>query len=180
MWKKTAIKTLPLSLTVLPQVLFFIVLSILSFFIPFSFGHPQWLVGTMVNACLFLAAMFLPARLYLPIIFFPSLGILARGIIFGPFTPFLVYFLPFIWLANLILIISFKKSFPYFKYLPSVFISAAAKFLFLLAIANIYFNFHIVPKIFLSTMGIFQFLTALGGGIVSFLVFKVYAKRYNA
>jgi len=171
--------TLPLNLTTLSQVSFFIILSIFSFFIPFSFGHPQWLIGTIVNACLFSAAVFLPARLLLPLIVFPSLGVLARGIIFGPFTFFLIYFLPFIWLGNLILFLAFKKSFPVLKYIPSLILASAVKFLFLLIAANICFNLSLVPKMFLQTMGIFQLLTALGGGMVSLFVFKIYG-QYNA
>ena len=108
-------------------------------------------------------------------IVFPSLGILARGVIFGPFTPFLIYFLPFIWLTNLILILVFKKFFN-LKYLLSVFFAAAAKYLFLLTVANIYFELHFVPKIFLQVMSTNQLLTALSGGIISWIIFNIYGE----
>ncbi len=175
---KTLSLTLPINLSAIASALIFLVLSVLSFTIPFSLGHTQWLVGTIVNTALFLAAIFLPKKYFLPLTVFPSLGVLARGIIFGPLTFSLVYFLPFIWLANLILIVTFKRLFLYIKYLPSVFFSATIKFLFLYAIANIYFEFHVVPKIFLQTMGIAQLFTALAGGIISFIIFKSYGKYH--
>lgn len=165
---------LPVSLAAPIRILVFSSLSFLSFSIPFSLGHSQWLVGTIVNASLFLAVVFLPKKYFLPLIFLPSFGVLARGIIFGPFTFFLVYFLPFIWLANLMLILIFKNLFSNTKYLPAVFFSALGKFLFLYAVANIYFELHIVPKLFLQTMGMAQFFTALAGGVISFVIFKSY------
>ncbi len=176
MFQKISSLSLPVSLSAPIPFLIFIGLSFLSFSIPFSLGHPQWLVGTIVNACLFLAVIFLPRKFILPLIIFPSLGVLCRGIIFGPFTMFLVYFLPFIWLSNLVLILVFKKLFSRLNYLFSVFSAATAKFLFLFIIANIYFEFSLVPKIFLQSMGINQFLTALFGGIISLIIFNFYAK----
>jgi len=101
--------SLPLQISEMKANLVFASVSILSFFAPFAFGHPQWLVGTIVNACLFLGAVYLPKKYYIPLAVLPSLGVLARGLVFGPFTYFLVYFLPFIWLGNLILILVFKK-----------------------------------------------------------------------
>ena len=102
------INILNFPLLVFRQKLFFLIISISSFAIPFILGHPQWLVGSVVNASLFLAAIFLTEKFFLPLSIFPSIAVLLRGVIFGPFTYFLIYFLPFIWLANLILIFSFK------------------------------------------------------------------------
>jgi len=168
---------LPLTLKELTRVLVFISLSLLSFFIPFSLGHPQWLVGTIVNTCLFLTAVYLPKRYYIPLIILPSLGVLARGLLFGPFTLFLVYFLPFIWLGNFILILIFKNSFLRFNYLLSVFLAATTKFLLLIITANIYFNFHLVPSIFVQTMGLNQLATALAGGLISWVIYEQYNSR---
>ncbi len=176
MFQKTLSIDLPVNLSTSVSISVFIGLSILSFFIPFSLGHPQWLVGAIVNACLFLAAIFMPRKFIVPLVIFPSLGVLSRGIIFGPLTMFLVYFLPFIWLANLALILVFKKIFLRLNYLPSAFIAATAKFLFLFIAANIYFELSFVPKIFLQLMGISQFLTALAGGVISWIAFNFYAK----
>ncbi len=163
MFQKTSSLNLPVSLSAPIPILAFAGLSFLSFSIPFSLGHPQWLVGMIVNACLFLAAIFLPRKFILPLIVFPSLGVLSRGIIFGPLTMFLVYFSPFIWLSNLVLISVFKKLFLRLNYFFSAFFAATAKFLFLFIVANVYFEFSLVPQIFLQLMGINQFLTALAG-----------------
>jgi len=177
MFQKTSSLNLPISLSAPIPILIFIGLSSLSFSTPFYLGHPQWLVGAIVNTCLFLAAIFLPKKFVLPLIIFPSLGVLSRGIIFGPLTMFLVYFLPFIWLANLVLISVFKKLFLYLNYFSSVFLAATAKFLFLFMVANIYFELSLAPKIFLQLMGINQLLTALAGGAISWIIFNLYAKH---
>ncbi len=176
---KTKTLVLPIELVYAKQILIFGVVSVLSFCVPFSFGHPQWLVGTLVNTFLFVSAIFLPNKYILPLAVFPSLGLLARGLVFGPLTYFLLYFLPFIWLANLVLIFAFKGLFTKLGYLASLFISALCKFIFLFAIANIYFSFHFVPKIFLQTMGWFQLLTAVGGGLVSWLVYRTYCLYFT-
>jgi len=107
------------------------------------------------------------------------LGVLSRGIIFGPLTMFLVYFLPFIWSGNLALILVFRKLFPHLNYFFSVLFSAAAKFLILFIAANVYFEFALAPKIFLQLMGINQFLTALAGGIISWIIFNFYAESHS-
>jgi len=178
------ISTLSLPLINSTEKLVFTGLSFLSFIVPFSLGHPQWLVGTIINASLFLAAIFLPKKFFVPLIILPSLGVLGRGIIFGPFTSFLIYFLPFIWLGNLILILFFKRLYKkfdkklYLNYFLSVFCAAAVKFLFLMAIANLYFKFHLVPAVFLQAMGINQLLTALAGGIIAWIIFNIYGEYH--
>jgi len=171
---KISVLTFPVILQNKSAVMVFTGIFYLSFFVPFFLGRPQWLIGTIVNTCLFLAVIFLPKKFFLPLIILPSLGVLARGLVFGPFTPFLIYFLPFIWLGNLVLIIVFKKLYSLysFNYFISVFIASASKYLFLLAVASIYFKFHIVPQMFLQAMGTNQLFTALAGGIISFIVLQ--------
>jgi hypothetical protein len=178
--------SLPLQISTLAQGLVFAGVSILSFFMPFALGHPQWLVGTIVNACLFLGAVYLPKRYYISLAILPSLGVLARGALFGPMTMFLVYFLPFIWLGNLILIILFKKIFSGetanlddLKFGLSVFLASAVKFLGLWIVVNIYFSLSIVPKLFISSMSLNQLATALAGGLIAFLIFKLHG-QFNA
>ena len=160
----------------LRQIIAFSVISILSFCVPFTLGQPQWLVGTIVNACLFLGAIYLPKKYFILLAILPSLGILSRGLIFGQLTIFLVYFLPFIWLGNLILMIVFSRLIRANKpmsFFYGVAGSALAKFLFLFILANIYFNLEIVPELFLTAMGLNQLATALTGGIIAFIVFKI-------
>jgi len=171
--------SLPMQISELAKVLTFATVSILSFFVPFTLGHSQWLVGTIVNACLFLTAMYLPKKYFIPLAILPSLGVLARGLVFGPLTMFLVYFLPFIWLGNLILLYVFEYTtnltgvrFRGYNLLYGVTGSAVGKFAFLFLVANIYYNFQIVPAIFLQTMGVFQLFTALSGGAIAFIILK--------
>lgn len=156
------------------QIIAFGVISILSFFVPFTFGHPQWLVGTIVNACLFLGAIYLPKKYFISLAILPSLGVLARGLIFGQLTMFLFYFLSFIWIGNLVLITVFSSLIRSNKgYIISVMCVSVLKFLLLFVIANIYFNLEIAPKLFLTAMGLNQLATALAGGLIAFIVFKI-------
>lgn len=184
MEREKALSTdLPVQITELARALVFASISILSFFVPFAFGHPQWLVGTIVNACLFTAAIYLPRKYFVPLAVLPSLGVLARGIIFGPLTFFLVYFLPFIWLGNSILLFVFSRICNTQKTIPlksgmAVVGSAGLKFLVLFGAANIYFKFGVVPAVFLQTMGLFQLATALVGGVVAFLFNKIIILKF--
>lgn len=167
----------PVSLSATAEILIFAGLSAAAFGIPFSLGQPQWLVGTAVNGFLFLAAIFLPKKFILPLVIFPGLGVLSRGLIFGPLTMFLVYFLPFIWLGNLALILVFKILFSRVNYFFAIVFSAMAKFLLLFAAVNICFSFALVPKVFTQLMGLNQLATALAGGAISWLIFNLYAKH---
>ena len=175
--EKVETLNLPITLSELKRTLVFLAISIVAFFVPFSLGHSQWVVGTIVNASLFLTAIFLPKKFYIPIAILPSLGLIARGIVFGPFTYFLVYFLPFILIANILLILVFKKLFKLGAL--GVIFSAGVKFLFLFLLANIYFNLHVVPNLFLKTMGLFQLYTALVGGVVAYIIYIAYAKFFS-
>lgn len=152
--------------------------TLAAFLIPFTLGHPQLLVGTLVNSALFLAALNLKGFKMLPIIIAPSLGVLTKGLIFGPLTIFLVYMIPFIWIGNALLVYSFKAFNVDKKVnsLVSIGISAAAKTIFLFAVAYVLFKLNLVPQIFLTTMGLFQLYTAVAGGIVALGIHK--AKKY--
>lgn len=170
----------PVELKILSQIAVFSAIFVVSFFVPFFMGQPQWLVGTIVNAGLFLAAIYLPQKYFLPIAIFPSLGVVARGLIFGPFTWFMIYFLPFIWVANFVLVQIFSFLANRNKgYIISAIAGAAAKFTLLFLIANIYFKFSVVPVVFLHTMGLNQLATALSGGLVSFLIYKIYGAKFK-
>lgn len=171
-------KNLSLNSPVIPGSLsktaVFLSLFSFSFLIPFLLGHHQWLVGTAVNAFLFLAVIFLPNKFILTVILLPSLGVFSRGIIFGPFTFFLAYFLPFVWISNLILVFVFKRFFSKLNYFFSVFSASFFKSLFLFLSASLFFKFDIVPSVFLQLMGLNQFLTALLGGTVSWILFNIW------
>lgn len=165
-------KVLPISISLVDTRLIFLSLAFLSFAVPFSLGSSQFITGPLVNAALFASAIFLPQKLFLPIIVLPSIAVLSRGLIFGPFTPFLFYFIPFIWLSNLTLILVFKKSFPKLGYFLSVLLAALTKLIILFSSANLYFKFHLVPRLFLQAMGVNQLITACLGGLLAFFALK--------
>ncbi|MBU0615982.1 MAG: hypothetical protein KJ601_07880 [Nanoarchaeota archaeon] len=143
-----------------------LVYSALAFFVPFFAGHPQFLVGTLVNASLILAAFNLKGYKLLPVIMLPSLGVLSRGIIFGPFTMFLVYMIPFIWVSNAIIVLVFKRLIKYNK-VGTLITGSIAKTAFLFTAAFVLVNLEVVPVLFLTTMGVFQLYTALAGGAIA-------------
>jgi len=139
------------------------------FFVPFFIGHPQQVVGVAVNAALVLAALNLKSVKVLPVIILPSLAVLSRGVIFGPFTYFLVLMIPFIWLGNTILVYAFKRFAVDQKKnkVLALVIGAAAKTAFLFSAAFVLFKIGALPAIFLTTMGLFQLYTALAGGALA-------------
>jgi len=106
----------------------------------------------------------------------PSLGAVINGILFGPATVYLYYFLPFIWLGNLILVTIFSKV-RQKNYFLAVLSSSFFKSLLLFLVANLYFSQQIVPKIFLTAMGSFQLVTALAGGAISYIIIKKINER---
>ena len=133
------------------QLIEITLLSLISFFLPFFMGSPQILVGTIVNALLIRSTLSLKGRQILPIIFLPSLGVLSRGIIFGPFTMYLTYLMPFIWLSNLA-IVYFTKLLKIKMHLNlslSITISAILKTSALFIPAFILFGTNTIPHSFL-------------------------------
>lgn len=168
--EKTArlVLTLPRSI----RILLYSAITFGSFAIPFSLSQNQIITGTFVNAALIASVIMFPGRLFLPIIFLPSLAVLSRGMIFGPFTPFLIYFLPMIWLGNFVLVSVFKKCLDNLGYSKSLVIGGIAKYLLLFLTANLYYKFHLVPGIFVKTMGILQLATVISGGVIVYFCLK--------
>jgi hypothetical protein len=154
-----------------------IVYSAVCFFLPLMIGHPQIVVGVVVNAMLITAALNLKGYKLWPVILLPALGALSRGVLFGPFTIFLVYMIPFIWIGNAILVYTFKIMKLEMKknYIFTLVVGALLKAGFLFLIALTLFKLGIIPVIFLAAMGLFQLWTALAGGLVAFGIH--YAKK---
>jgi hypothetical protein len=154
-----------------------VVYSIISFFLPIVIGHPQIVVGILVNALLITAALNLKGYKLLPVILAPSLGALSAGLLFGKFTAFLLYLAPFIWIGNAILVFAFKWLKLKLKknYLLTLIVGAGVKSLFLFGSAFLLFKLGIIPVVFLTAMGILQLTTALGGGIAAYVL--QYGKR---
>ena len=154
------------------------IMIVLAFLIPFLISGPQLLTGSLVNCFLILSTRFVDKKNHLTIAVLPSIAAVLNGLVFGKFTPFLVFFLPFIWLGNFVLI----KSIIYFKdKLPlsfSMLLSVFFKTVILYFSALIYFKLNLVPEIFLTAMGVFQLITGAIGGLV-FLGINRFTKNKN-
>jgi len=152
------------------------VLSFLSFAIPFFIPGPQLLTGTLVNSFIIFAALRFKGKSILPVILLPSIAAFTRGILFGPFTIFLAYLIPFIWIGNAILLFSLK--YLYIKlnknYFLSLLAGALLKSSFLFASAFVLYNTIQLPAVLLDAMGILQFITAILGGILIFIFTKIF------
>lgn len=149
----------------------------LAFTIPLVLSHPQPLVGTIVNSLLVVTARRMPIRSWLPIAILPSLGVIMHGVLFGSLTMFLIYFLPIIWLGNLIYmkVISLEGS----AYAVNVLFGAVLKAGLLFFGASLYLSLDLVPSLFLTAMGINQLLTALSGGVVAWLALLILREKHG-
>lgn len=146
-----------------------IIYSGLAFLIPFIIGSPQLVIGAAVNTLLVMAALNLKQSHWLPIAILPSLGALAGGILWGPFIYYLLYFVPFIWVANILFIslIQYNISRNHYSYWVSLLFSAVLKTVFLSIASLALFAFDIIPQTVLLFMSLFQLLTALSGGLIA-------------
>jgi len=140
----------------------FLVMISIAFFIPLIFSHPQWLIGVIINILLYLSVD-LDFKKQLPIIIIPSVSALLHNTLFGTFTLFLIYFIPFVWIGNFILVRVMKLR---LNYLYKMILASTAKSLFLFIVAYIYFSLGLVPAIFLTAMGLIQLITSLVGGLL--------------
>jgi len=143
-----------------------IIVPALGFVIPFFVSGPQVLTGTLVNCLLFLYAWRLPRSRYFMMSAFPSVGAVANGVVFGTFTPYLLYFLPFIWIGNMVLI-GVAKSVGKPRGILLVGEAAVKKAALLLSASLIFVAFRVVPPMFLVAMSVMQFATAVIGGFIA-------------
>lgn len=147
-----------------------LVLGFFGFLIPFAVGHPQLAVGVLVNALIVRSALTLPSYRTLPVVFTPTFGVLARGLLFGPFTVFLVYMIPFIWAGNYVLLYAFKLKLRYrLNYWLVLLAGSAVKAVFLYSAAWVLYVYGVLPALFLDAMGFMQFTTAVLGGVLAYL-----------
>lgn len=148
-------------------------LAVLSFLVPLAIPSPQIIVGSIVNALLFVSAIKVRSSKWLAaVVILPSVAAFSRGLIFGPFTVFLFYFLPFIWAGNWVLIAVFKKIYEK-SFFAGVALSSLAKVSLLFLAANFYVSQKAAPAIFLKSMGFLQLETALLGGLLAFIVTRL-------
>jgi hypothetical protein len=140
------------------------IVYILAFSIPFIFKQPQLLIGSIINFLLIFSISKYGFMKIIPVLFLPSLASFLNGVLFGVFTPYLLYLIPFIILSNLIFVLAFK--YIKIKYL-NVGIAALLKACFLFSATYILFQTIHIPEIFLTTMGLIQLYTALIGGTLA-------------
>jgi hypothetical protein len=153
-----------------------VLLSMIGFFLPFVLGHPQILVGILVNAMLIVGATYLKGHKLLPLIILPSLGVLSAGVIFGTYTIFLLYLIPFIWIGNAIYVYVYRhvsfKEYGWKNNFLGVGVASILKAGFLFGSTFLLVQFAIVPSMFLTAMGLLQLTTALIGGIIAVGIVK--------
>jgi len=146
-----------------------------SFLIPFAIGHPQFLVGALVNLFLILSAVHVrDYKIIFPILL-PSIAALSRAVLFGPFTKYLLFMIPFIWIGNLVLVLSIKLlgiSRNAGLILSGV-AGSALKAAFLFSSAYLLFRLGMVPRMFLTSFGIMQFTTAAVGLIIAYPIVRL-------
>ena len=135
------------------------------FFLPLLISGPQLVIWSIVNLLLIASVQKLSRSKAWPLAFIPSIAAVLHGVIFWPFTIFLVYMMPAIWLGNLVLMYMVKNISKQWLGILAWWI-AKAWLLFLIALILVQHNF--LPNIFLQAMGIFQLATALIGGYVLF------------
>ena len=154
------------------------VVASVAFFVPFTLGGPQVLVGTIVNAALIYAAFHGRLRHALPIVLLPGLAVLSRGVLFGSLTPVLSVLLPYIWLGNLVLVacIQFLNRGER-SAVVAVIAACVAKTLVLYASAWTLAQAGLVPSVMVRSMGGMQLLTALAGAAVVLVFTKSYDRR---
>lgn len=138
-----------------------LVFAVVAVVVPFVTSN-QIITGTIVNFLLFAC----PKKYVWPVIVLPSLAVLARGVIFGPLTPFVYYFIPFIWLGNWMLVKLSSQG----DSLRSYFLAIVCKVGILYIGAHVFVIYKIAPKMFLTSMGIMQLVTAIAGGIIFYIV----------
>lgn len=145
-----------------------------AFLIPAIFSAPQLVTGTIINALLLIASAKLSKRELLPVLILPSIGAVTHGVVFGPQTIFLYYFLPCIWLSNYLYVTLFSTR----RFLVRVLMSSIVKYFVLMIAARIYFSSGIVPAVFITSMGLVQFVTAMSGGFIASIIYERSKRSY--
>jgi len=151
-----------------------LILAFTALFIPIILGHIQFtnqlIIGSTVNFLLASSAIYLTFKKALPIILIPAIAAVLSAVIFGPFTMFLVYLIPFIWIGNA-LYVYFIKNFNLLNkvnYFASALGAGIIKSLFIFFGTFALVLAGIVPEVFLIPMGLIQFITAVIGGSLAF------------
>ena len=98
----------------------------------------------------------------------PSLAVIAHGVLFKTFTPYLFYLWPVITLGNFVFIKLFSQT--------NLLVAAVVKMLILLTGAILLSQLKIIPNVLVNSMGIIQLITAVIGGTAAILWTKTNQK----
>lgn len=134
----------------------------------------QLITGTIVNSILFVSIATMGKRAAISISIIPSFIALFSGIL----LPIMIPIIPFIIMGNILLVIIFdllNKN----NYWKAIILASLIKFLFLFTTSYLIFNIILEKEIarkILFTMGPIQFITAVSGGILAFLIIKIFKK----
>lgn len=161
------------------EIIFF---SIICFTLPFVLVHPQWAIGTIVNAILFRVAITQKGWKYiLPVVILPNLGVISAGIIFGAPSVMLFLFAPLIWIGNFSYILFNKYFILQRKINVGLGLAGASviKFAILFTSALIAVFILGLPSVLLFPMGPLQIATALMGGTLA-ISYQEIEKRFLA
>lgn len=138
-----------------------VITSMIAFFVPFLIGHPQLLVGVVINFMLIRSAYYSSLKKTIPIIILPSLAVFFRGMMFGNLTSQLIYLIPFIILGNFTLVFMSKQ---YFKKNKNILLNSSKGIIVKVAIifagTLLVYVLGLVPLFFLQTMAALQIVTA--------------------
>jgi hypothetical protein len=138
----------------------------------------QSIVGSLVNALLFISAVTLGIKKTFWLAFIPSLAALGYGLL--PF--FLWPLVTFIMASNLILIFVFRYL-PLSNYWTKMIVAATTKFIFLYAASSFVVRLFSTQKLVDVAQTMFswsQLLTALSGGLIAYYVLKKFKKNANS
>lgn len=151
-------------------------LILISSLIPLMFHNFQLIVGVLVNALIIYSTYKYGVKKTLPLIIMPSIAAVASGLIFGPLSIYLLYFIPAIWISNFI----YSKIFHTTKFsIKGIVVGSLAKSSFLLIICVIYIGAGIVPQLFLIPMSVIQLITSLTGGFMATTLIAIESARLN-
>ena len=139
-----------------------IINSVIAFFVPFLIGHPQLLVGVIINFLLIRSAYYTSFKKTLPIIILPSFAVFFRGMMFGNLTSQMIYLIPFVIAGNFILVFLSKQ---YFKNKKGILLNSFTGILIKVGVifagTILVYVLGLVPIFFLQTMASLQILTAI-------------------
>lgn len=149
----------------------YISMPILGVLVPLCIAGPQIVVGSLVNILIIFYALRFPARSGAIMCMMPSIGAIGNGLLFGTLTPFLIFFIPSIWLGNMALVLTVQKLSHDSLYVR-VAVGAMIKTMVVFLMANMLIWSHVVPQSFRMAMGVTQFVTALIGGFLAIRIYK--------